>query len=72
MNERERYQQRYDELSKLMEQGTTKLDIDRERNLYIRELLLQADIICCTLSGAGSECMLKTFMNIPKRDQEKR
>lgn len=66
MKERERLQQRYDELSKLMGQGTTKTDIFQERKMYAQSLLLRADVICCTLSGAGNEWMVKTF-----KDNEK-
>jgi len=66
MKEREGYQQRYDELTKNLEVSSAKVDLYRERKRYITSLLYHADIVCCTLSGAGSEWMVKTFKDFQR------
>ena len=63
LHEREQLQRKYDELQKQMKSSGTKRDLREEdkrlRNIY----LTKADIICCTLSGAGNVHMVNTFRN---------
>ena len=64
--ERARFQQKLDELMKIQANASSKIDLYEEKKKYIYSLLLHADIICCTLNGAGSEWMVKTFKDFQK------
>ena len=60
--ERSQVQQLVDELnSKLNSLSEKQVDFQEEEFNLQRSLLLRADIICTTLSGAGSKPMIDAF-----------
>eukprot|EP00794_Sanderia_malayensis_P007696 gene7696-8533_t len=62
MQERERIQRTYESLQKRLKMSASmKRDIRGEEHRLRRDYLIKADIICCTLHGAGSKHMIKTF-----------
>lgn len=63
MEERTKLQQKYDSLSRALEKASCRLDLHEEERKCEINLLLQADIICCTLSGAGCKAMNRAFKN---------
>ena len=63
MEEREKFQRHYEELLKQNKNDGTKRDLREEEKRLRNSLLTKADIICCTLSGAGSKHMVNTFRN---------
>ncbi|XP_057315137.1 uncharacterized protein LOC130656324 [Hydractinia symbiolongicarpus] len=63
MEERTKLQQKYDRLSRALEKASCRLDLPEEERKCEMNLLLQADVICCTLSGAGCKAMNRAFKN---------
>ena len=63
MEERANLQHSYDKLNQAYGNISSRLDLREEERKCQQNLLLHADIICCTLSGAGSKCMVQTFKN---------
>ena len=63
MAEREHEQRRYETLQKRARNGRAKRDMKEEEKRLRGYFLTNADIICCTLSGAGSKHMVNTFRN---------
>ncbi len=63
MSERERVQRRYEDLQKRLKMSGTKRDLNEEEIRLRKHYLVKADIICCTLSGAGNKHMINVFKN---------
>lgn len=64
MTKRTAVQQKHDELMRIYcNISSGKIDFNVEEKKLKRKILLQSDVVCCTLSGAGCAPMIDAFRN---------